>query len=278
MLDRTNSMKSGARGLFGRIAGIFLAVLFLSGCAYTEHERLYGLWSSDDGSIHFTLERAATFDLTGAEAVYPVEVPGDPGHLSGRFVVDTELDLSVSDAEGEFGLRLNVLRVGDISFERVSDEAEAAGLEAPRVLRVSGSIDAAGTVTLVSDELFGGTITLEGVSRIDDIIGTSIPVFIGLTMVLLGGAALLSGQAVANGWGAPTIGVFYCVMLAFTDRFLTYALFDGDGMLITGFAISWCYFLGVFMFAHRVTLARKMVRQYPWKYRRQGLFSWRQIQ
>ena len=277
MLDRTESMKSAVRGLFGRIAAIVLATLCLTGCADTEHEQLYGLWTSDDGSVHFTLERAATFDLTGAQDVYPVEVPGDPGHLAGRYVVDTEFDLSDFDAHGEFGLRLNVLRVGDISFERVSNEAEASGLDAPSVLRVSGAIDADGIVTLVSDELFGGTVTLQPASRIDDIIGTSVSVFIGLTVILLGGAAFLSGQAVANGWGAPTIGVFYCIMLAFTDRFLTYALFDGDGTLITAFVISWCYFLAVFLFAHRVTMARKMVRQYPWMYRRQGLFGWRQI-
>jgi hypothetical protein len=29
------------------------------------------------------------------------------------------------------------------------------------------------------------------------------------------------------------------------------------------------------LFAHRVTLARKMVQQYPWLYERSGLLSWR---
>jgi hypothetical protein len=29
------------------------------------------------------------------------------------------------------------------------------------------------------------------------------------------------------------------------------------------------------LLAHRITLARKMVQQYPWLYERSGLLSWR---
>jgi hypothetical protein len=32
---------------------------------------------------------------------------------------------------------------------------------------------------------------------------------------------------------------------------------------------------GIALFAHRVTMARKMVTQYPWIYERAGLLSWR---
>ena len=64
--------------------------------------------------------------------------------------------------------------------------------------------------------------------------------------------------------------------MAFSAQFLVYGLFDGDGTIISGFMIVWAYLSGVFLFAYRLTQARKMVTQYPWLYERQGLFGWRQ--
>ena len=39
--------------------------------------------------------------------------------------------------------------------------------------------------------------------------------------------------------------------------------------------LSTAYLVGLCILAHRVTLARMMVTQYPWIYERAGLFSWR---
>ena len=130
-------------------------------------------------------------------------------------------------------------------------------------------------VTLDSALLFGGTVTLDTTFQIDGILGTSIPVFIGLTIVLFGGAAFMSGQALANGWKAPMTGVFYASLLAFSDMFLVYGLFDGDGTLIVGYLLRFAVLTGIFYLGYRVTQARKMVTQYPWIYERDGVFGWK---
>jgi branched-chain amino acid transport system ATP-binding protein len=63
--------------------------------------------------------------------------------------------------------------------------------------------------------------------------------------------------------------------LAFADRFLIYALFDGDIESVSGFAIDlYCILLSA-LIAYRLTLAAQMVRQYPWLYERVLLFGWR---
>ena len=61
------------------------------------------------------------------------------------------------------------------------------------------------------------------------LLGTSPAIFIGLTLILIGGAAILTGRAVAREleagagrWCAACFG------LALADRFLTYALFQGE--------------------------------------------------
>ena len=57
-----------------------------------------------------------------------------------------------------------------------------------------------------------------------ELLGTSIPVFIGITVVLEGGAAWLMGQALGGRW-RPVWQVFpYAFLLGLTDRFLIYAL------------------------------------------------------
>ena len=59
-------------------------------------------------------------------------------------------------------------------------------------------------------------------------LGTSPAIFIGLTVILVGGAAILTGRAVANNWKPAWQVVASCFGLALADRFLTYALFQGE--------------------------------------------------
>ena len=107
------------------------------------------------------------------------------------------------------------------------------------------------------------------------LLGTTLPVFIGITVVLLGFAAYMTGQAVANTWKPMWHVPIYCVLLGFADRFLTWGLFQGDGMLVSGYVIDTVVLTIIGLFAFQLNRARKMTTQYPWLYERAGLFSWR---
>ncbi|MCB9948824.1 MAG: hypothetical protein H6842_13555 [Rhodospirillaceae bacterium] len=109
-----------------------------------------------------------------------------------------------------------------------------------------------------------------------DIIGTTIGVYIGLTIILAGGAAFLTGQALANTWQPLAKGVPFALLLAAGNRFLIYGLFNGVMLTWTGFLIDFAVMLVIIIFAFRLTKARKMVSQYPWLYERTGPFSWRE--
>ena len=107
-----------------------------------------------------------------------------------------------------------------------------------------------------------------------DFYGGHIGVFIGLTIVISGGAAWLSGQALAKNWKSfERTGVFYSLLLTAGNRFLVFALFGGPLLSIPGFLIDFAVIITFAFVSFRMTQARKMVAQYPWLYERTGLFS-----
>ena len=109
-----------------------------------------------------------------------------------------------------------------------------------------------------------------------DLLGTSITVFIGITVLLMGFAAYMTGQGVANTW-KPLWHLFpYSVLLGFADRFLVWGLFHGDGLSVSGYVIDTIVLLLISILAYRLTQARKMATQYPWMYERVGPFTWRE--
>jgi branched-chain amino acid transport system ATP-binding protein len=94
--------------------------------------------------------------------------------------------------------------------------------------------------------------------------------------------AFLTGQALANGWQPLWKVAPYAVVLAFANRFMDWALFNGDFETLAPYFDDW-RIAGeiVFLFvlavaAHRMTASHKIVRQYPWLYRRAGPFGWRE--
>ena len=108
------------------------------------------------------------------------------------------------------------------------------------------------------------------------LLGTTLPVFIGFTVIIMGFAAYMTGQAIANTWHRMWQVALYCFLLGFVDRFFTFALFDGELLSLRGFVVDTVVLEAIGLFAYRVTLVRRMVTQYPWLYQRTGLFSWRQ--
>ena len=109
------------------------------------------------------------------------------------------------------------------------------------------------------------------------LLGSSLGVFIGLTGMLFGLAALLTGQAVADTWRPAWQAIASALGLAVAARFLAFALFGGQLLSLTGFVVAWAYLGAVAVFAWRATLARKMVRQYPWLYAAHGALGWRRL-
>lgn len=110
-----------------------------------------------------------------------------------------------------------------------------------------------------------------------------------LTLILFGGAAVLMGNAIADTWRPWWQNITYGALLAVADQFLGFALFDGPffidslvssdggpfGPALLEYLFDTVIICAIALLAHRVTLARKMVAQYPWLYERTGPLGWR---
>ncbi len=109
----------------------------------------------------------------------------------------------------------------------------------------------------------------------DAFLGASIGEFIGLTLVLFGGAGFLMGQALAQTWRPAWHALPYALLMALANRFLAYALFGGTLTAPVPFAFDAVVVLALALVAFGLTRARAMTRQYPWLYEPDGLFGWR---
>ena len=100
-------------------------------------------------------------------------------------------------------------------------------------------------------------------------------VFLILTCVFGGGAAWLSGRAVAETWRPVWMAAASGLGIALATRFLTYGLFDGELLSLAGYIRDGAVLAGLAAIAWRMRLAAKMTTQYPWLYEASGPFSWR---
>ena len=109
-----------------------------------------------------------------------------------------------------------------------------------------------------------------------ELLGNSLAVFFGITVVIIGGAGWLMGQALGSHW-RPVWQVFpYAILLGLTDRFFVWGLFGGELLSLWGFVIDSCVILAMALCAYRITRVHRMVNQYPWLYERAGPFAWRE--
>jgi hypothetical protein len=114
------------------------------------------------------------------------------------------------------------------------------------------------------------------VTGLQALLGGPATSFVGMTVVLFGAAAAMTGQALARNWRGAWQLLPYALLLAAGDRFLLYALFAARLLSITGFLSAAAILLAIAAFAFRVTQARRMCAQYPWLYQRAGLLRWRE--
>jgi hypothetical protein len=108
-----------------------------------------------------------------------------------------------------------------------------------------------------------------------DLLGSSLPIFVGITLVIMGFVSYMAGQALAGTWRPWWHAVPYGLMLGAVDRFFTWALFQGPLFGLYPYLIAAGIMLAICLGAYRLTLVRKMVSQYPWIYQRAGFFGWR---
>jgi hypothetical protein len=118
------------------------------------------------------------------------------------------------------------------------------------------------------------------------IVEKSYTAFFIVTILLGGGAAFMTGRAVARAWKPFTRAIFYVFLLAVAVRFLHWGLFQ-DATLeswrqMAGTLLSLHYYLAdaaILMIAailgYRLQLARQMTSQYAWLYERSSPLSWR---
>ena len=105
--------------------------------------------------------------------------------------------------------------------------------------------------------------------------GNSWAAFLVLTVAVMGFTAYMTGYAMAQTWKPAWHALAYALLLGAADRFLAYSLFDGALLSVPGYVIDTTVLVAITLFAYRITRAQRMVSQYPWLYRRTGLFSWR---
>ena len=109
----------------------------------------------------------------------------------------------------------------------------------------------------------------------ESLIGTTWPVFIAITVVIMGFAAAMTGQGLAKTWRPVWQVLLYCILLGGADRFLVFALFEGELLLFSGYLIDTVVLIAISSISYRLTQVNLMVTQYPWLYERAGLFAWR---
>ncbi len=107
-------------------------------------------------------------------------------------------------------------------------------------------------------------------------LGESVAVFFGLTLLLFGFAAFLTGQNQARAWKPVTFVVAYSLLLGMGERFLAWSLFGGPLLSVTAYLVNTAVIAVIAVASWRVTHARKMTSQYPWLYERSGPFGWRE--
>jgi hypothetical protein len=99
--------------------------------------------------------------------------------------------------------------------------------------------------------------------------------FLLVTIFLGGGAAWLTGRAVAFTWRSWWKLLVYVVLLAFAVRFIHFALFGGTLLSIQFFLVDFAVLLALASTGFRATRTMQMVGQYSWLYTRSGPLSWR---
>lgn len=102
----------------------------------------------------------------------------------------------------------------------------------------------------------------------------SFGVFLLVTIVMGGGAAWLSGRAIAATWRPWWQIVAYMLVLGAAVRFMHFALFDETLLSLPHYLVDTAVCITFGFFGFRMTRAAQMARQYGFLFARTGPWSW----
>lgn len=102
----------------------------------------------------------------------------------------------------------------------------------------------------------------------------SLGVFVLVTLLMGGGAAFMSGRAIAGTWRPWWQVPAYMLLLAGAARFLHYSLFGGTLISPHYYAVDLFFCLVFGFLGYRMTRAAQMATQYGWLYGRAGFLRW----
>lgn len=103
----------------------------------------------------------------------------------------------------------------------------------------------------------------------------SLNVFILVSLIMGGGAAYLSGRAIAGTWRPLWHVAMYMLVLGGAVRFMHFALFEGTLLSLHYYLVDTAICLGFGWLGFRATRAGQMSTQYSWLYDRSGWLQWR---
>jgi hypothetical protein len=105
--------------------------------------------------------------------------------------------------------------------------------------------------------------------------GNSLGVFVLLTLVLGGGAAALTGRAIAASWRPWWHVVPLTLLLGAAVRFLHFALFGGTLLSLPYYVADTAVCLAAGLIGFRLMRVSQMVSCYGWINERGDLYTWR---
>ena len=103
----------------------------------------------------------------------------------------------------------------------------------------------------------------------------SLGTFLLLTVVLGGGAAWLTGRAIAMAWRPWWHVVAFAVLLGGAVRFLHFALFGETLVTLHYIVVDTVVCIAFGLIGFRLMRVTQMVESYGWINERAGLFRWR---
>jgi hypothetical protein len=103
----------------------------------------------------------------------------------------------------------------------------------------------------------------------------SFGVFLLVTIILGGGAAWLSGRAIAQTWRPGWQILAYCLVLGVAVRFIHFSLFDGTLLSLHYYLIDSAVCICFGLLGFRAARVSQMVTHYRWINRPDGPLRWR---
>lgn len=101
--------------------------------------------------------------------------------------------------------------------------------------------------------------------------------FLLVSLFLGGGAAWLTGRAVARSWAPLSRLVIYCLLLAAAVRFGHFALFEDALFAPLTSMVEALFLFAVAALGYRHVRKHQMIVQYGWLFAAAGPFGWRRV-